>query len=467
MTFIMMDHTKFIIPALLSWNICVAAPFTYQNARSMAMGDTGVASAKIGSAGLFNPALLSNNAKRKINHIILPNLGIAAFIDPDAVQAFTDIQKEQYIDNMSKAINHMNSASNDGEFLTAKQNFTKNTKGLNNDLNDLNKKSFKLNTNAFAAISIPNNLGFSIFLASNAHIETTPMTSECDNIILSGYIDYFEGVQNRQDMLNSITATSAPTIQCAAASTTINILTPIPNALNPISVDITNPTEKLSSEFFAAGVTVTEIGASLAYTFNIFGQDIAVGISPKIQQIISYYGNPDIHDLEDKHYKLTDKFGDHEKKEDDFNIDVGITSNILSSSSIVLGLTIKNLMNKSYTTATSNSTGSQLEFQIKHQVRAGITWTTASNTIFAVDLDLTTNDPYFIGDETQFIGFGAEWNIVRHVYLRAGLRSNLSDKDDQLISAGIGFNIIAAYINFGMQAGKNNRGASFQLGMTF
>ena len=36
-----------------------AAPFNSLDARSMAMGDVGVASTKPGSAGIFNPAMLS------------------------------------------------------------------------------------------------------------------------------------------------------------------------------------------------------------------------------------------------------------------------------------------------------------------------------------------------------------------------------------------------------------------------
>ena len=78
----------------------LAAPFNSLDARSMAMGDVGVASSKPGSAAIFNPALLSeNNYEHRIS-IIFPNIGVEAFASEDGFNAVQNIVDDVYWESL-------------------------------------------------------------------------------------------------------------------------------------------------------------------------------------------------------------------------------------------------------------------------------------------------------------------------------------------------------------------------------
>ena len=83
-----------------------AAPFNPLDARSSAMGNTGVATASSGAASLYNPALLST--KDGLVSIIIPNIGVNAFADPDAIDGYTDIDDNDYIGEIGDAVEDIN-----------------------------------------------------------------------------------------------------------------------------------------------------------------------------------------------------------------------------------------------------------------------------------------------------------------------------------------------------------------------
>ena len=85
----------------------------------------------------------------------------------------------------------------------------------------------------------------------------------------------------------------------------------------------------------------------------------------------------------------------------------------------------------------------------------------------AADLDLTKNQAVFLGEDTQFLAIGAEWNVFNALRLRGGIRNNLANSDDQLLSVGLGFNIIALHVDLATQVSDNNVGGALQLGLAF
>lgn len=422
----------------------------------MAMGDTGVASAKVGSAALFNPALLSTGKEMDTMHVVIPNLGVAGFADPDAVDAFTDIEDEAYLDNIDDAITAMENSINDSQFVSAKNNFTTNSRELNSRLNDLSDQPFRLNGSVFGAVSAPGkNLGFSVFANSGITIETSPRVSDCDNQLLDDYLTFFESVNSQAEL--ALAAADPLRNQAGCDNTPI---------VNLGDSSINDPTNDLTSDVLVAGVTLTEVGVALSKEIALFGKDVSLGITPKIQSITSYYAVPTVQELDDPNYDLGDELEDSETTDDDFNLDLGLATTFLDDR-VTLGLVIKNLIANSYKTKPTSNSGQYAEFDMDTQARLGIAWDAPMGLTLAADMDLTKNKPYFLGEDTQFLGAGVEWDVASIVRLRGGFRTNLADNDDQAFTAGIGFNIIAVHFDLAAQVGENNAGAALQMGVAF
>ena len=422
----------------------------------MAMGDTGVASAQAGSAALFNPALLSTGKEMDSMHIVIPNLGVAGFADPDAVDAFTDIEDEAYLDRIDDAITAMENAINDSQFVSAKNDFTTNSRDLNSHLNDLSNQPFRLDGSAFGAVSAPGkSLGFSVFATSGITIETSPRVSDCDNQLLDDYLTFFESVNSQAELALAAADPIRNQAGCDDA--------PIVNIGDR---SINDPTNDLTSDVLVAGVTLTEVGVALSKEIALFGKDVSLGITPKLQSITSYYAVPSVQELDDPNYDLGDELEDSESTDDDFNLDLGLATTFLDDR-ITLGLVIKNLIANSYKTKPTANTGQYAEFDVDTQARVGIAWDAPMGLTLAADMDLTKNKPYFLGEDTQFLGAGVEWDVASVVRLRGGFRTNMADSDDQAFTAGVGFNIIAVHFDLAAQVGENNAGAALQMGVAF
>ncbi len=449
-------QSPLLLPLLLCATSAVAQPFATLDARSMAMGDTGVASAQPGTAALFNPALLSYNSDGETIHIILPNLGVSVFADPDALDAYNEIEDEAYIDNIDIAIQGMENPDNQADFIRNKEQFTNNSRSLSSNLNELSEQPFRINAAGFASVAIPTKaLGLAVFANVNATIETTPIVTDCDTELLNDYVDFFESVQTEAELY--IAASTNPTAGCNDTPIAVQ---------SGASVIITDPSDDLTSEVIVAGVTISELGIAIAHDFRLFGKDVSLGITPKLQTITSYYATPSVQQLDDDNYDLADELEDSENDDSDVNLDIGLATSFLSDS-LTVGLTIKNIIANQYETSVSPRTGRAVTFDVDTQARLGVAWDAPAGLTFAADLDLTKNKPFFLGEDTQFLGVGVEWDVASMIRLRGGLRSNLADADDQAITAGLGFNIIAVYFDLGAQFSENNAGGALQVGVQF
>ncbi|HET6371027.1 MAG TPA: conjugal transfer protein TraF, partial [Nitrospiria bacterium] len=79
----------------------------------------------------------------------------------------------------------------------------------------------------------------------------------------------------------------------------------------------------------------------------------------------------------------------------------------------------------------------------KPQVRAGVAFKPLSWITLAADLDLTRNDTTVGGDyDSQNLGGGVEFNLLKFLQLRGGLYGNLAKSDIGVVyTAGIGLNL--------------------------
>jgi len=195
---------------------------------------------------------------------------------------------------------------------------------------------------------------------------------------------------------------------------------------------------ELKSSVSVVGANIAEMGVSFARRFNINGEDINVGITPKFQRLDMFdhtYIAESLVDGSELEAIENDFIGyieEHYTTKSTMNIDIGISKDFVYKGKIRAGLVIKNLISQTFET----DSGSKIT--IPTQARVGIAHM-AKFTTFAFDIDLTENEPLSFGEPTQYVAFGAELNIFDHAKIRAGYRNNIAVINGASISAGLAF----------------------------
>ncbi|TDY01708.1 conjugal transfer protein TraF [Thiohalophilus thiocyanatoxydans] len=210
------------------------------------------------------------------------------------------------------------------------------------------------------------------------------------------------------------------------------------------------------------GLEVTEIGVSLARQFGRF----SVGFTPKSQSVTSY-------DSDSVLLRNTEDLGDlidaaTEEGEKDHgggvNADIGLVYRLGEESRWQAGVVVRNISEQTYTTSGNRTV------KIEPQSRAGLAYNGDVFTV-AVDYDLSENDPLVAGgDKTQMLAAGLEFDIFSTLKLRAGYAKNTADvagPDDDLLSAGLGLNILGLQADAAVMGNDNNLSGFVQLGVQF
>jgi len=200
-------------------------------------------------------------------------------------------------------------------------------------------------------------------------------------------------------------------------------------AVTPPEVD------ELTSEIEIVGANISELGVSLAKRFVIGGQDLAIGITPKLQSITIFEKSISLATVEDE---ISLAGGDpagyfFENTTQLFrgNIDLGVAKSWDFHGKVRAGAVLKDII--PWTLESKSGT----ELLIRPKLRIGGAHETKF-TKLAVDLDITENKPLKYGVPTRYLGIGAELNAWHFLSLRAGYRTNLSVAESGVVSAGIG-----------------------------
>ncbi|MBA5760978.1 conjugal transfer protein TraF [Vibrio sp. 404] len=355
------------------------------DARSNAMGNTGVVSADYLLAPFHNPALGALHRDNDDVGILIPAIGINVHDKDESIQTIDDAQ-DLY-----------------DRFIAGGETAT--------DATALNKLMSDLNDNVPVAATAGVNFAVAI-----------PTRTLAVNLFAGGF-----------------TEVVARTLIAADGGNT------------PADVK----TRYEDSEFEMAAFGVTEVGLSLSKSFNLGGQDIAFGISPKYQELISYYQVDKIDNFE------LDDYDKSEVSDSAFNMDMGVAWH---SDAWRAGLAMKNLFSQEITTL-----GGSYTYEFNPQATLGMGYVGEYFTA-SMDFDLTKQKRIKeIDDDTRFVRFGMEANAWGWAQLRAGYEMDLEDTLDDSITAGIGISPFDA-VSFdvaGSYAGENQFGASANLAFTF
>ncbi|CAA0119348.1 Uncharacterised protein [BD1-7 clade bacterium] len=441
------------LTALTLSSNAIAIPFNAVDARSMAMGGTGTASAYPGAAPVFNPALLSHFDKDERAEIIVPNIGVTAFADPGAIDAFQDIDDENYIGNITTAIDNINAGDN---FSSNRDIFIDNSLGLTRSLVDLSNKPFNFSGGVLFSAAIPDsNFGWAVYSTTDAIVETTPIISACDKTLLAKYAALASEWDSPSDIQPNveITCPAGRRIQITDA--------------NAMLID---PKHDLSSSVFLAGVGISELGFSMAHAFETDAFRISIGFTPKAVFLKTYFSRPTVQELDDPNFDIGESLRSTTNTKSDFNLDAGLALDFFEDRSLTVGIVAKYLLPKSYRTATFRTAFGDVstKFNLNTQTRVAVAWKGPLGITLASDIDLTRNAGYFTGIDTQYAGVGVEFDVVNILRIRTGFRGNLLDEGDAAATIGLGFNIVdVVHIDFGGQIGENNAGFATQLAINF
>lgn len=190
--------------------------------------------------------------------------------------------------------------------------------------------------------------------------------------------------------------------------------------------------ETQSTTVMLSGVAYMEIPFAYAYRFKTGIGDLSVGGAFKIMSGNTYKLNKPV-DTESG--DISDDIEDYEEKNTTFGVDAGLLLNPLGMDNLSLGLVAKNLNTPEF----DFIDGTTLEFDPK--VRAGMAYSfLLDRLVFAMDVDLTTNDSLISGYKERYVGGGVDFRPVSWFSLRGGLMKNMEDSNEgTVLTAGLGF----------------------------
>lgn len=545
--------------AALTIPAATAAPFMPMDARGLAMGNTGVASAKRAHAPAYNPSLLSQARENDDFSLILPQVGVwlsdeemvideADNINDKIFPRFEELltdgganSLESLVNNLSNiqaptislnlnpsnipdaqtqlqsAVDQLKTSQQDiGSNISAIQSNIAEIKLVNSDLtkslNAVDGNPISARLGLTGAVAFPGKkFAVAVSATGSANISARVNPSQGDLGLLGDYIDAASGYTGHaggintqlgddlevlEDLINDLDTSANPATDLATAESIINSYKPggsndISNGLSgfnsPQTINgtpiiqgsaLSNEAQDpaLTSTAEVVGIAVTDVGLSFSREFNFGGQDVAIGITPKIQKIYTFHYGNELDNFDDTD---SDVIEEYRKDYTDFNIDIGASYKFGSNNNWVVGAVIKNLLGGEYdyleTVINEGTIDEQTlkggTVKLNPQIRAGIAYQTKLVNL-AFDLDLVKNDPIAYEAATQYASFGAEFDMWGWAQLRAGYRTNLKESDMSAISAGIGispFDVLA--MNFAVLANPNDfekeAGAVFELGLNF
>ncbi|WP_437890438.1 conjugal transfer protein TraF [Phytobacter sp. V91] len=269
----------------------VHAATSYMEARSDAMGGTGVASSHYGTAALSNPALLTHFGATDDFSIVLPSVG-AQVSDPNNTVDRADDVKDLW-NRFDTAVDSQTGVSESAAALKSK-------------LKDLKDTQANGQVGASIVATVPNKtLPFAVVVKSWGTVSVEGKVSDHD-------LQYLDNVAD--------------------------------GTLPASSVD----TDSLTSRAHGRAAVITDVGIAMAHQFETAGQSWSLGITPKYQRIDLFNYNVSVQDFD----KNDINSSDYHNTKTGFNADLGMATDL--SDNWTLGLAVQNIIPRSVDTKAIN-----------------------------------------------------------------------------------------------------------------
>lgn len=493
---------------LLASSYATATPFMPMDARGLAMGNTGVASAKLAHAPAYNPSLLSQAESSDDFALIFPQIGVnladeanledeASRLDDDIIPRIDAAFEERGAGdpvNFNKAVENMTAAAEqlgvqiesmddvDGRTNAEKaadlradnQTFGDSIATTNTELQEVESATDDMidslrtisgdplrgRLGIGGAVAIPGKkLAAAVSFKADVNASARILFSGNDANLLgayvpaaSGYLDASNGITDSVDDLadevEGGTATTADLNNTKSAVDEVNTYTsdPVQTAGGNISIfengEISNAASDPSfdSQYEIVAIGIAEVGLSLSREFVIADKAVAIGITPKLQQVATYHYVGQV-DEEDNAPDV--ELEDSERTSNHINLDIGTSFYVDPQERLRVGIVIQDLISKDFEYAevavdgdADGEVAAGGKVSLKPKLRAGVAYTRDWYNL-AADLDLTENEALAFEDPTQYLSVGGEVDLAGWAQLRAGLRTNLAGESN-VVSLGAG-----------------------------
>lgn len=182
------------------------------------------------------------------------------------------------------------------------------------------------------------------------------------------------------------------------------------------------------------GVAYAEIPVGYGHAFDTDIGIFSVGGSLKVMPGMTY----DLRvDVDTESGELEDLLSDSEEQSTAFGVDLGVLYTPSEDSNLSVGLVAKNVNGPSFDLASGGSV------DVDPMARAGMAYDFVDDMFtVAVDVDLTANDTFIPGVQSQQIGGGLAYHPRSWCSLRVGAMQDIKDDNDGLVyTAGLGLGL--------------------------
>jgi len=485
---------------LIMWSTGVTAmPFDSFDPRSMAMGGTGVAVGDPATAPFFNPAMLTATDPSKKFSIELPVIGARLYDPADMHNNLKTLSDNINALNNSISLVNSNSTSANAAVIaqvpTNMSSVSSNIDKVNNSLVALNNQPLQAEFGAATVIGIPGkSWGFAFYAdawgAAGGTLEYkdgTTLSNLSSDIktaanVLSGSTSSASNLTAQaacQRVQNSTGSPADVTTCINYAATLSNLSSSLNNSQKAVNF---NTNSQMESKLHIRGVAIAEAGLSMSHNFGTDNQSWSLGFTPKVMDL-------ELFDALLAANNGTSTSGvtgnDYLAKYNAVNFDMGIAKSY--NNGWRTGLVVKNVVPQSFdfkAIAPGATSGSAQQttgtLNMNPQGRVGVSHENSWSTV-ALDLDLDKNNPAGLENKSQYAGIGGELSAWGWAQLRAGYRSDLLNKGQDLISLGFGLSPRIPYfkphIDLAVTASRDvlsngwsnatQAGASLKLGFNF
>ena len=378
-----------------------ASSFGVYEPRSFAMGNTGVASANPEQAVFYNPALLGFNEGHerdtRAGRFIFPSTTVVVSQDITEIVDAIDDDLPIVDERITAAINQFNIDPEAGsiELLDSIDE-------VDRIFDLIGDRTIVIDSFFGGVASEPSDKeGGSFYFGVRGIARGVSRDTEQDQELLDRYRETISFIANGGAL------SSAPNQDLLVAGSFLS-----------------DPAESIISTADISSLILTEAGVAVGKEFEIFGQKISFGVTPKAVYARAFrqrfeYGEEnqgiDFQDVVRDFFTL--------------NVDLGVAYKL--GDSVRLGLTIKDLDEKRF------ELNNGLAVTLAPKVRFGSAYELDTMT-FAFDFDVVESEP--IGDEftSQEVALGWEWRPNTIWSLRTGYSQDIRSDLDGIFSGGVG-----------------------------
>ncbi|MBW1989512.1 MAG: conjugal transfer protein TraF [Deltaproteobacteria bacterium] len=380
----------------------LAAEFQPMGFKSLSMGGAGVAAANGAYAAYFNPALLAGG-KDVVQVALSASMGAREYNLAESVDELSEVD----IDNTMDRLSNLTPAQILAGALSDPQ-LRQDLITVQAELYDLSGgNGLQLMPGVSLGVQV-GGLGFGVYGVSEATAYAVIDPNRLDIIVqepISGV--YFQ--------YNPVT--DALTVSSAAAYQASSIEYAADNGYHYIQLN---------------GLAYAEIPVACGHAFEgDFGR-LALGASAKLMPGATFRKKIMV-DTESG--EIDDELDNAREDSLAFGVDAGALYSPSMVKNLTVGLVAKNLN----TPAFSAKTGPDVE--LDPQLRAGATLTFLDERLtVALDYDLTSNETFLPGYDSQMVGGGVAFEPVSWFSVRGGVMKNIQeDEEGTIFTAGLGF----------------------------